>query len=106
MQQIPRHEGYREIVKLRNMLIDACIPHECKGMYDGMMIQYTMGREKFVVASVTEYCESKGHECDLLELRGLLTREELKTGSSLGCLSAEQVFARIKAHAETRRRAR
>lgn len=106
MHRIPINESYTEIVKLRRMLIDECIPHECSAMYDGMMIQYTMGREKYIVASVVEYCESEGHESDRLELRGLLTPQERKVCGSLGNLTAEQVFARIKEHAQSRRRVR
>lgn len=105
MQQMtPPSRRYQEIEKLRRMLIEECIPHECRVMYDGMQILYTMGRRKFIAASVIECCHSIGGDQDRLELRGLLTREEQDQGGSVGNLTAEAVFDRIKAHAQSKRR--
>ncbi|MBQ7885512.1 MAG: hypothetical protein IJ313_01310 [Clostridia bacterium] len=104
MQHNPPNNGYQEIERLRRRLIDACLPHECRPMYDGMQILYTMGKRKFIICSVIECCESIGHEEDRLELRGLLTKDELRNGGSAGGLTADEVFARIKAHAESKRR--
>lgn len=104
MEQMTPGNGYREIERLRRMLIEECIPHECRVMYDGMQILYIAGKRKFIIASVIECCHSIGGFQDRLELRGLLTCEEQDQGGSVGNLTAEAVFDRIKAHAQSKRR--
>lgn len=96
--------GYREILNLAKMLEEAEIPHILVQVMDGWHLCYPV-REPLEkrVCSVIEHYGSYGHEQDLLEIMGLLTAEEEQHDSVAGWLSAEDVFARIKAHWEERR---
>lgn len=97
-------DDYQEILKLHEMLEEAEIPHTIVQMMDGWHLCYPV-REPFKerVCSVIEHRYSYGREQDLLEIMGLLTDDEEQDGSVCGYLTAEDVFARIKAHWEERR---
>lgn len=96
---------YKEIFKLKEMLEKEKIPFDFRNLYDGYQICYPrndnlkegiFGR----VCSIIEHNGSYGHNNDLLEIQGLMTkREEKETQDSvLGYLSAKDVFKRIKKH--------
>ena len=91
--------AYKEIHKLREMLVSAGIPHEVKRNADGWHIGYpTLDLNGDRVCSIVENMISYGHENDLLEIMGLLTPEEEEEDAVMGWLTAEDVFGRIKAH--------
>lgn len=97
-------DDYQEILKLHEMLEEAEIPHAMLRKLDGWQIGYPAlepitGR----VCSVIEHRYSYGAREDLLEIMGLLTAEEEQWDSVCGYLTAENVFARIRAHWEERR---
>lgn len=97
-------DDYQEILKLHEMLEEAEIPHTIVQVMDGWHLCYPV-REPLEkrVCSVIEHYGSYGREQDLLEIMGLLTAEEEQDDSVCGYLTAEEVFARIKAHWEERR---
>lgn len=88
------NEKYTEILKLRQMLCKAGIPHSLSRMYDGWQIIYFCGREQ--VADVVQHRFSYGAEKDMLELQGLLKPQEKEYDDVAGYLSANEVFKRIK----------
>ena len=84
------------------MLEKAEIPFEWKEHKDyrnGYQILYPVGGV-YNVCSVIEHSFSYGNEKDLLEIRGLMTDEEIKEeyDSVLGFLTAENVSKRIEKH--------
>lgn len=90
---------YNEIFKLKAMLEEANIPFQMgKGVSGGYHIQY-LGKynQGKVVCSVIETPTSYGIEDDLLEIQGLMTKEEIQREQDdvLGYLTAEDVFDRI-----------
>ena len=85
---------YKEILRLKNMLEKAEIPFEFSEIFGGCHITYPSN--KFRVCSVIEHDYSYGNEQDLLEIKGLLTKNEKKCDSVIGYRSAEEVFNRIK----------
>ena len=87
-------EKYNEILKLKNMLEKAEIPFEFSEIFSGYHVTYPSN--KFRICSVIEHGYSYGSEQDLLEIKGLLTKNEKKYDYVLGYLSAEEVFNRIK----------
>lgn len=96
---------YKEIFKLKEMLEKEKIPFYFRNLYDGYQICYPRNdnlKEGIFdrVCSVIEHNGSYGHNNDLLEIKGLMTkREEKETQNSvLGYLSAKDVFKRIKKH--------
>ena len=89
------HE-YREILRLEKMLANAGIPFEITQFLDGWQICYPEFNER--VVSVIEHMGSYGHKEDLLEIMGLLTKEEEEYDSVKGYLSADNVFSRIRYH--------
>jgi len=90
---------YKEIFKLKEMLENESIPFEFGPMNGGYHISYP---EKYpdCICSVIEHDGSYGRYEDLLEILGLQTDEELKDYDVLGCVTAENVFTRIKKHHE------
>lgn len=93
---------YKEILRLKSMLEKAKIPFSFykRELSHGYLLRYpTAGVEKRV-CSVIEHDYSYGHEKDLLEIMGLMTKEELKKEHDdvLGYLTAENVFQRIEKH--------
>ena len=99
-----KKKTYTEIFKLKDMLEKAEIPFEWKEHKDyrnGYQILYPVGGV-YNVCSVIEHSFSYGNEKDLLEIRGLMTDEEIKEehDSVLGFLTAENVFKRIEKHYE------
>ena len=92
--------NYTEIFKLKEMLKKAKIPFvwkEHKDFRNGYQILYPVRGDKNV-CSVIEHTFSYGNEKDLLEIMGLLTKEEKENDSVLGFLTAENVFKRIEKH--------
>ena len=87
-------ERYNEILKLKNMLEKAKIPFEFSELFGGYHITYPIN--KFRICSVIEHDVSYGSEQDLLEIKGLLTKNEKKYDAVIGYLSAEEVFKRIQ----------
>lgn len=93
--------SYNEILKLNTMLDDAKIPHMTRRLDDGWQVIYTPYHPDSWVADAIETRYSYGAKDDLLELAGrLLTGEELKRGSVVGELTANDVFQRISKHWE------
>lgn len=88
---------YKEILKLDSMLTKAKIPHTCEKLADGWQVIYPEPGENRI-ADAIENWGSYGNEEDLLEIMGLLTPKELEDDTVLGCLTAENVFNRIKSH--------
>lgn len=90
---------YREILKLKDMLEMAGIPFHFSKSNGGFHICYP--KEGFFrVCSVIEHDYSYGHEKDLLEIMGLMTRKEKRKTQDdvLGYLTACNVYQRIKKH--------
>ncbi len=90
-----------EIKKLHKMLTDAGIPHTFKTHpvdENGFQILYPFDSPKKSVCSVVELDWSYGGCEDLLEMHGLLTKEELEYDTVVGWLTAEEVFRRIQKH--------
>lgn len=90
---------YKEIFKLKELLEKACIPFiwkELKDYRNGYQILYPVAED--AVCSVIEHQFSYGNEEDLLEILGLMTKEEEEeqNDSVLGFLTAENVFERIR----------
>ena len=101
---------YKEIFKLKEMLEKSKIPFEFADRNPlGVAVPWA---EKWQIGypvlppndenicSVIEGIGTYGHECDLLEIMGLLTDEELEYDSVIGYMTAEDVFERIKNHYE------
>ena len=93
---------YTEIFKLKDMLEKADIPFvwkEHKDYRNGYQILYPVGGVQNV-CSVIEHTFSYGNEKDLLEIQGLMTKEEEERehDSVLGFLTADNVFKRIEKH--------
>lgn len=94
-------EKYNEILRLKDMLESAKIPFDFSELYGGYHIVYSANGDKRI-CSVIEHDSSYGREKDLLEILGLMTKEELEETQDtvLGYLTAEDVFQRIKKHWE------
>lgn len=91
------NENYQAILALDVMLNNAKIPHETVRCFDGWQIIYPEDGSGLVMDAIEHY-GSYGKERDLIEIMGLLTTEEEQYDSVVGNLTAENVFARIKAH--------
>lgn len=89
-------ESYTEILKLHKLLIDANIPHTFDRFLDGWQIVYPNNENR--VADAIQHYGSYGSEKNLLEIMGLLTPTEKENDSVLGCLTAEDVFNRMREH--------
>lgn len=79
------------------MLEKANIPFdfiEHNDFKQGFQICYPNSKE--CICSVIEHSFSYGNEKDLLEICGLMTKEEEQYDSVLGFLTAENVFKRIE----------
>lgn len=92
--------AYQEICRLKSMLEEAGIPHRMDRLFDGWHIKYP---GPIIICSVIEHRFSTGHRSDRLEIRGLLNVEERRIESTVGFLTADNVFARIRADWERRR---
>ena len=96
---------YNEILRLKDMLTKANIPFWWKpNHFDGYLLAYP--EKDAVICSVIEFSSSYGSKEDLLEIQGLMTKEEKKRHDDdvLGYLTAENVFDRIKKHWDKQRR--
>lgn len=87
-----------EIFRLANMLKHTNIPFKFLEdiCYNGYHLHY-MVNEK-IICSVICTDISYGHEQGLLEICGLLTKEELQMDYVKGFLTAQDVFDRIENH--------
>lgn len=90
---------YREILKLKEMLEMANIPFHFSESNGGFHICYPK-KGFFRVCSVIEHDFSYGHDKDLLEIMGLVTKKEKRKTQDnvLGYLTANNVYQRIKKH--------
>jgi hypothetical protein len=90
---------FTEIFRLKKMLEEAKIPFRfSENFHGGFHIVYSFeGKE---ICSVIEHDFSYGREKDLLEIRGLMTEQEMKEEQDtvLGYLTADNVFERINMH--------
>ena len=103
---------YKEIFKLKVMLDNANIPYEFldRSLVDEYNLKYPFYQiviyepnqknieEPIRLISVIQGHGTYGNEEDLLEIQGCMTPKELNYGSVLGCLTAKEVFKRIKKH--------
>lgn len=87
---------YTEIGELDWMLLAAAIPFEIERNLDGWSIFYPS--KDAPVCTVDQHYASLGHEDQLLEIDGLVEREEQITDWVLGWLNAKEVFKRIEEH--------
>lgn len=87
---------YEEIHRLEMLLADADIPFEVERYLDGWRICYPSADD--CVCSVDQHYASYGHEDQLLEIDGLVEREEQITDWVLGWLNAKEVYKRIGKH--------
>lgn len=89
-----------EIRRLADMLDRNNIPFDTETLFGGMHIAYPKFAtdDEPCVCSVILHNGSYGREVGLLEIMGLLTKEERKHDEVVGFLTAEDVFERIKKH--------
>ena len=87
-------EKYKEIFRLKDMLEKAKIPFDFSELFGGYHIIYPVSELR--ICSVIEHDRSHGGEQDLLEIKGLLTKNERNHSEIIGYSSAEEVFKRIK----------
>lgn len=87
-----------EIIGLRDMLIEADIPHTFEPDKGGYHLCYPDNGRDTRACSVILNRMSYGKEHGLLEIMGLLTPEEEEYDSVCGYLTAEDVFGRIEKH--------
>lgn len=92
------NEIYKEIKVLDKLLSEEKIPHTIEKLYDGWKIFYPSRESGKYVMDAIQHFGSYGCEEDLIEIMGLLTKEEEKNDSVLGHLTAKEVFERIKNH--------
>ena len=87
----------KECLKLESMLLAANIPYEARDCWDGRQVCYPC--IAYCVSDAACHSGSYGHEKGLLEVMGLV--DESEVGDSVeGWLTAEEVFAKWKAHHE------
>lgn len=91
---VPNYNAYKEIFRLRALLLFENIPHDFDAIFDGFCIVVTLPCGAQIDA--VEHNGSYGHEKDLLEIMGALTAEEGDVDDVLGYLSAGEVFRRFK----------
>jgi hypothetical protein len=83
-------ERYNEILKLRDMLERADIPFDFDELIDG----YRIVLNKDIIA--VQFKGSYGHEKDLIEIKGALTKREQEKSAFMGWLNADEVFKRFE----------
>lgn len=87
---------YNDILLLKDLLKKEEIPFDFEELFGGYIIAYPSREE--VICSVIEHDYSYGSSSDLLEIRGLLTKEEESEDDVAGYLTALDVYDRIKLH--------
>lgn len=94
-----RKMEYTQIFKLKDMLDKEGIKYEYKEIkyIAGMSYYIVIRRNNHTLCSAIQGPYSYGSEYDLLEIMGLLTKEEEAIDEVAGGLTAEEVFKRIKA---------
>lgn len=94
---------YTEALKLKDLLDKNNIPYQYKinnigigtfGIGERHHIQVPNSGEKRII-SIVQGEGTYGSENNLLEIMGLLTKEEKQKDNVVGCLSAENVLQRI-----------
>lgn len=88
--------AYNDILLLKDLLEKEEIPFDFDKLFGGYVIAYPSREE--VVCSVIEHDYSYGSSSDLLEIAGLLTKEEECEDAVAGYLTALDVYDRIKTH--------
>lgn len=92
-------EKYKEIFRLKELLENSEIPFTFESFENvGFHLCYPNNEEHKRVVSVIEHKYSYGSEADLLEIKGLLTKEEQDEDDVVGNMTAEEVFNRIQDH--------
>ena len=86
----------REPIRLASMCLAHNIPFEIAEYWNGFIVAYPSLEER--VSDAVCHDGSYGRHIGLLEMMGLLTKEELEYDSVLGHLTAEQVFERWHKH--------
>ena len=86
---------YNDILLLKDLLEKEGIPFEFDELFGGYIIAYPSMEDR--VCSVIEHDYSCGSSSDLLEIRGLLTKEE-ESYDDVACLTALDAYDRIKFH--------
>lgn len=87
---------YQNILLLKDLLEKEAIPFDFDELFGGYVIAYPSKEE--CVCSVIEHKYSYGSSSDLLEIMGLLTKEEEAEDDVAGYLTALDVYDRIKTH--------
>lgn len=93
-------EKYKEIFRLKELLEISEIPFTFESFENvGFHLCYPNNEEHKRVVSVIKHKYSYGSDRDLLEIKGLLTKEEQDEDYDvIGSLTAEEVFERIQKH--------
>ena len=88
---------YTEIIRLRDLLIQYEVEHEFTDNSDdsGESYQIKVFNKGKEICSVIQSPISYGSNANLLELKGLLTKEEKKIDAVKGFLNADEVLRRI-----------
>ena len=94
-----------ELDRLVCMLDKENIPYEFNHTISKKLPMLNMYRIAYpsiegIVCSAIQGNGSYGNEENLIEIKGLLTDEEMEIDTVLGYLTAEDVFSRIKTHWE------
>jgi hypothetical protein len=91
---------FKEILKLKKMLQDEDIPFTFEKNYlnrdSSDSFEIVIKKNNIQLCSACQHSTSYGHEKDLIEIFGGLTKEEHNESPMLGYLKAEEVFKRFK----------
>lgn len=88
---------YKEIFKLKKMLEREGIPFGFNNSFFGdNSYQIVVYKYDKIICDAVQHTWSYGNNKDLIEICGGLTKEELKSDTVLGYLTAEEVFKRFK----------
>lgn len=87
---------YNAILVLKDLLEKEGVPFDFEELFGGYRIAYPSREE--VVCSIVEHDYSYGNTSDLLEICGLLTKEEELDDTVTGYLTTLDVYDHIKAH--------
>lgn len=98
-EELDPNIDFAEMDKLEQLLVEADIPYDKERMFGGKHLIYPRKGDD-QVCSVILHKGSYGRRNGLLEIMGLLTDEELELNNVAGCLTADDVFGRIKRHWE------
>ena len=88
--------AYNDILLLKYLLEKEEIPFDFDELFGGYVLAYPS--KEGCVCSVIEHNYSYGSSSDLLEIMGLLTKDEEDQDDVAGYLTSLDVYDRIKAH--------